>query len=128
MEPLNLTRYLATDPIHGGEYMPQWLAYYIRRRRENYPSVWTGWADLVIHDIEEGFATSIPRNQAGSYYDPAIQAKIMTRGNVALVIDWLEWNDPDGCYRDADRDAEGFPPLTLSAAIDAMASQLEEAE
>ena len=30
------------------------------------------------------------------------------------LIAWLEWNDPQGCYSDADCEAEGLVPLTLA--------------
>lgn len=32
------------------------------------------------------------------------------------LINWLVWNDPNGCYTDADCDLEGLPRLTLISA------------
>lgn len=33
-------------------------------------------------------------------------------------IAWLLWNDPDGCYSDADARAEGWPPMTYDDVIE----------
>ena len=41
------------------------------------------------------------------------------------LIDWLEWNDPNGCYSDEDCDLEGLPRLTAGQLQDYKADQLE---
>jgi neutral trehalase len=35
-------------------------------------------------------------------------------------IAWLLWNDPNGCYSDADARAEGWPPMTYDDVIEAL--------
>ena len=42
------------------------------------------------------------------------------------LICWLCWNDPNGCYTDADTASEGLAPLTLSEARELYLAQVEE--
>lgn len=41
------------------------------------------------------------------------------------LINWLAFNDPNGCYTDADMIAEGFEPMTLEQARELYLNQLE---
>jgi len=54
----------------------------------------------------------------------ATQLRILAAGNRAAVIDWLSWNDSNGVYSDADCISEGYPVLTLRAAVDLMVETL----
>ena len=42
------------------------------------------------------------------------------------LLRWLESNDRNGCYSDADNRAEGHDPIDLEAAWDLVADALEE--
>ena len=59
-------------------------------------------------------------------HDPLEQRAILTEGTRRDLIGWLEWNDPNGCYSDADMEAEGLDPLTLEEAREAMRRQVIE--
>lgn len=54
-----------------------------------------------------------------------MQQQILTNGSREMVIHWLEWNDPNGVYSDADSIAEGLAPLTLEQARKLMKEQLD---
>ena len=41
------------------------------------------------------------------------QIQIIRFGKREDIIEWLAWNDPDGCYRDTDTAAEGLTQLSL---------------
>jgi len=56
----------------------------------------------------------------GTKYDPFVQLDILENGTRNDVINWLCWNDRNGCYRDDDAIAEGYDPLTLEQARDIM--------
>jgi len=56
----------------------------------------------------------------------AVKQDILKNGTREQVIEWLEWNDPNGVYSDSDSIAEGFDPLTLETAREIMADQIEE--
>ena len=45
--------------------------------------------------------------------------------NREAVIAWLQWNDRNGCYTDADCEAEGMEPLTEIEAWDLLADACE---
>lgn len=68
-----------------------------------------------------------PSDRPGTKWDPWVQWIVLTVGTRDEVIDWLEWNDPNGCYRDAESDSEGFPRMTLDDARRSMLVRLEEA-
>lgn len=61
----------------------------------------------------------------GTYYDPFVQLDILENGTRNDVINWLCWNDRNGCYRDDDAIAEGYDPLTLEQAREIMARQID---
>lgn len=42
------------------------------------------------------------------------------------VVDWLQWNDPNGIHTDALAAGEDFDPYTLESAWDALASMLDD--
>jgi hypothetical protein len=51
----------------------------------------------------------------------------LTREDIAKMskdacVYWLEWNDHNGCYSDADAIAEGFDPLTEESARELLLS------
>jgi len=50
------------------------------------------------------------------------QERILAFGTREQVIDWLCWNDPNGCYTDEDAEAEGYEPLSLEEAGNALQS------
>lgn len=51
---------------------------------------------------------------------PEIQQWLLENGTRERLIDWLVWNDGNGVYTDEDSEAEGYPPLTLEKAREAM--------
>ena len=53
-------------------------------------------------------------------HDSFVQLDILENGTRNDVINWLCWNDRNGCYRDDDAIAEGYDPLTLEEARDIM--------
>ena len=59
-------------------------------------------------------------------HDPREQRDLLERGTRRDLIGWLEWNDPNGDYSDADMEAEGLDPLTLEEAREIMRRQLLE--
>ena len=50
---------------------------------------------------------------------------ILENGTRNDVINWLCWNDRNGCYRDDDAIAEGQDPLTLEQAREIMRGQID---
>lgn len=58
--------------------------------------------------------------------DPREQRDLLERGTRRDLIGWLEWNDPNGCYSDADCEAEGMDPLELDTLREIMRRQLLE--
>jgi len=44
------------------------------------------------------------------------------------AIAWLCWNDPNGCYTDADAAAEGFDPLTADDARALVRDQINDGQ
>jgi len=68
---------------------------------------------------------SIADPYAGTFHDSFMQLHILEHGTRADVIEWLCWNDPDGCYTDADNDLEQLPHLTLEQARDIMRGQID---
>ena len=50
------------------------------------------------------------------YHSTAYQLQLLHEGLRDQIIEWLIWNDPNGCYSDEDGLAEGYGPLTLDAA------------
>jgi len=61
----------------------------------------------------------------GTKYDPFVQLDILENGTRNDVINWLCWNDRNGCYRDDDAIAEGYDPLTLEQAREIMRGQID---
>jgi len=63
---------------------------------------------------------------AGTYYDDFMQLHILDNGTRYDIIDWLVWNDADGCYTDADCESEGIDPLTLDDARTIMRNAIND--
>ena len=55
-----------------------------------------------------------------------VQKSIFASNNRDMIIAWLQWNDPNGCYSDDDSDAEDLPRLSISELKAAMKKQLED--
>ena len=69
---------------------------------------------------------SIADEYAGTYYDAFMQLDILDNGTRYDIIDWLVWNDADGCYTDADCESEGIDPLTLDDARTIMRNAIND--
>jgi hypothetical protein len=52
------------------------------------------------------------------------QKQLLATGTREQVIQWLNWNDPNGIYTDAGSEAEGYPPITLEQARKTMSDQI----
>ncbi|MCE9555406.1 MAG: hypothetical protein K8T91_18810 [Planctomycetes bacterium] len=52
------------------------------------------------------------------------QWQLLRDGSRDEIIEWLCWNDPNGCYTDKDSSAEGYPPLTRERAQAIMRRQV----
>ena len=61
----------------------------------------------------------------GTKHDSFVQLDILENGTRNDVINWLCWNDRNGCYRDDDAIAEGYDPLTLEQAREIMRGQID---
>lgn len=82
--------------------------------------------DEILDEAKAALASFYPSGDEGG-------AKSDSRGNEPLVdptkresaIAWLIWNDPNGCYTDADTALEfpGEAPLSLAAALAHIAGQ-----
>ena len=57
-------------------------------------------------------------------HDPEFQRGIIRDGTREEIINWLCWNDPNGCYSDEDSRAEGYPLLSLEQAKQIMTEQI----
>ena len=68
---------------------------------------------------------SIIDPNVGTYHDPFMQLDILENGSRDDIIDWLVWDDSNGCYTDEDNELEGFDPLTLDQAREIMARQID---
>ena len=44
-----------------------------------------------------------------------------------VLLAWLQWNDPNGCYMDDLAAAEGFAPMSIADAWTHVAGTLEDA-
>lgn len=60
------------------------------------------------------------------YLNPVDQYHILTQGSREQIIDWLEWNDPDGLYNDDAAELEGFAPLTFEILRATMRATMRE--
>lgn len=60
------------------------------------------------------------------FHDPSVQLELLTHGTRDQLIEWLDWNDPNGVWTDRDSKAEGMRPLTLDKARAAMRKALSE--
>jgi hypothetical protein len=52
------------------------------------------------------------------------QLRLLQEGTREQIIEWLQWNDPNGCYSDHDAEAECGGPLTLEQAKKIMREQI----
>ena len=52
--------------------------------------------------------------------EPSVNIK-----NRESLINWLEWNDSNGCYSDADSINEDMPILSLETALNLYFDQLQ---
>lgn len=48
------------------------------------------------------------------HHSPVFQQELLKSGTREQIIEWLCWNDPNGCYTDDDSASEGYSPLTLA--------------
>ena len=60
-----------------------------------------------------------PRSADFHYY-------LLKQGTREQIIEWLIWNDSDGCFSDEDALAEGLAPLTYEEAREIFINQIEE--
>ena len=60
------------------------------------------------------------------FHDPLFQLNLLRNGSRDEIIHWLCWNDPNGCYSDAEAKAEGIPKLTLGEAKEIMQNQITQ--
>lgn len=58
------------------------------------------------------------------YQTTAYQEKLLGDGTREQIIEWLIWNDPNGCYSDANACAADYEPLTLDGARNTLRSIL----
>lgn len=59
------------------------------------------------------------------YLCNVVPRRLLVAGSREAIIAWLVWNDGNGCYRDEDSVAEGYPVLTLETAREALRQILE---
>ena len=59
-----------------------------------------------------------------THWGHSLTAPDVSRLKRADCIEWLEWNDPNGCYSDLACRREGFPRLTRAEARELILSQL----
>ena len=71
-------------------------------------------------------AGSVAYEYVGTYHDPFLQLDILESGSREDIINWLVWNDSNGCYTDEDNELESFDPLTLEQAREIMAGQINQ--
>lgn len=57
-----------------------------------------------------------------------VQDWILEDGSREQIIGWLVWNDGNGVYTDEDSIAEGWEPMTLDTAWQAMRKVLANAD
>ena len=62
----------------------------------------------------------------GLFLEPAVQQWLLHNGTREEIIAWLKWNDGNGVYTDEESASEGYPPLTLATAREAMSRVLAE--
>lgn len=55
----------------------------------------------------------------------AFQVRLILEGRREELLAWLCWNDPNGCYTDADSIAEGYEPLSLESEKAIMREQVD---
>lgn len=53
----------------------------------------------------------------------SVQSAILRDGSRDQIICWLEWNDRNGCYSDAECDSQGIPRLTIETARECMRAE-----
>ncbi len=55
----------------------------------------------------------------------AERARLMTWDR-NLLIDWLQWVDPNGCYSDEDMGREDMDPMSVEDAVDLVMTFVQE--
>lgn len=55
-----------------------------------------------------------------NYQDKGFQEQLLEFGSRKQIIDWLTWNDPNGCFSDKDAEAEGWEPMNRQQAAETM--------
>lgn len=72
-----------------------------------------------------GSGKTVPQMKPPLHYHTAeYQALLLAYGGREDIIDWLQWNDPNGIYSDRDSAIEGMESLTLYRARDIMQNQI----
>jgi len=64
------------------------------------------------------------RYSAKDYQVPETQRDILLNGSREDIIRWLKWNDPNGVWSDEDSESEGYGPISLEDAREAMRNAL----
>lgn len=60
------------------------------------------------------------------YANKQVQEGLLESGTREQLIDWLQWNDPNGTYGDIDCLAEGLKTLDLETARALMRRQIDD--
>ena len=58
------------------------------------------------------------------FHESRVQQEIIRGGTREQIIEWLCWNDPNGCYTDRDSEAEGYSRLTRERVVNIMRAQM----
>jgi hypothetical protein len=66
-------------------------------------------------------------NEAASLSRRAGAPRLTAESTRETLIAWLQWNDPNGSYTDELADIEGFDPMDLPTAWDALREMVESA-
>lgn len=71
-------------------------------------------ARCAAHDSNADVTTA---RMAAVYFRMVTVSMLRVMCRNELII-WLTWNDPNGCFADAEATAEGFEPLTREEALE----------
>jgi hypothetical protein len=59
----------------------------------------------------------------GNPHSEDFQQYLIKQGTREQIIEWLQWNDHNGCYSDAESAHEGLSPLTREQAVELIVDQ-----
>ena len=90
----------------------------------------TGWTLAArVEDVAEGLRALNPECEivvqgeiesreltTANYAREDFMRRLLANGTREQIIDWLCWNDRNGCYSDSDAELEGLGHLTLETA------------